>query len=907
MADFLKIHALENVWCEPAQDRHWIVQAIRLTPIGGTFLSVTVGWEQVALPVIPGANRVTYHVYQIGQISPQQINVIDRKGVWIPASEICETNNVMFHAYFDNGINVPIGACFFMVTRDKNVLVAIRSVVGFGGVPGTTPMDDPGMSLFVRFYSNAYFDSPRWMSLLSRPSKGIRVLSRRVLSINDFNEFKAQSILIANEYGSLGKGTNWIDGFIQTSETGWTSAYVGKWFEYVWDASIRKQIIFNINDLQSFQSDLDEGSSKLLLLTDTTYDTIEYQDDTDLYFVNTDAGNYKGIYVHRNFDNCLRQVTHNAYALKAAYLDTYAGIHDFLASVPDDQLVLNVREAGFKRGLIHQNNRIEELYRMDYATIVNAMVGVNATVNVWKAETLEVSAYTEIMRSTVAEITDVMIEDAYGYNALTQITSYPYQTPRTSPGGNKLVDMPDAMQIPHPVSTKAERCIFCYDNNGKLIKWFNNAGNYETVAIPQPTVGITVAEVLNNKFDDTDGTYYPVYHSGTNTFTNVVVAMKDLAFNGFRCYVCPIVTGVPNEVWYDVTDNLNNYYTYDDSGPVPTLTWNAAALALAFLYPCVKINRRVLFYKVPLNVNAYPGMIDFTINARMTFNGVTGVRPQQLDFACVDVFMGVGGVLTPLMEDIDYKKIGPQIIIYRVPPSTPPEGLEVYVRCYGFCDADTMSHYGPRDSGFVKGGLLSVDGTVDIRNDRNIRVILGGSLKLSSAVKFAENATGPLSQNGLPFTVTDVVVPVEHFTSKDTVAYRKQSLDIDEVVQDYLNVHLEEVTVDYPTIVPDPWALYSPFASALIHALKTGFLGAGELDTPYDNLDIEGWVSQYAYLLDFDPCVIGSDEDYTHIRPHQYVASMSLTASQYEFMVRINTQYLNSKLNYSQYITIEEP
>lgn len=979
MADFVKNHALNNVWCAPEQDRQYIIKPARLTATGGVSRSVRVHWDTI--PVPDEGDRARWHVYQIGQLPPQVINYftsrsdllnlpinytetfnpsvvgfaaelsqilsqvsgqieIQRwikigtqdtdwqpigenstsKNTWRPLSGICMINNLYIELFLDSGLQFPRTNSYIRYTHDNNVLLAVKIIQGYGDVVGENVLDDD--YLYVRFYSNAYFGSQRWQAafqerfdsfnslpVLQRDvrqqewlrSKPITIYGTHATDQNNYTGWRQQALAIESLFGNVGRGTWYENGFVINKPGGWTNDRLGKFYEFVWDASIKEKYHVNITDLPSFISTLDGSEEKFLIVRDATYTTIDFYDDVDVFLArNLTDTNYKGVLVHRIAEDTVRMVTHNAYSVNEGHLDSHVVQNPFMNALADCRLILNVRHSGFERGLVHQHNRIEELYKLPYSNIVGGMVGVNATIPEWTAAELEASAYNEIVRSYSEDITNEMIEDAYGYNALTRLFADPFQFPLIQEI-TRYAPIPHALNIRHPVSNLAHRTIFSYDVDGAFMKYQNNSGDYDQV--PVTAIGAVqpaLFEILHTHCTNSDGTRFPNYNSGTNSFTETVVATHDLKYHGFRCYVCPIVAGVPNEQWYDVTDNINNYYTYSEPGGMPTLTWNSALLSVASLYPCVKIGNQILLYDVPLNDVIYPGIIRFSVNAYVRWLGVNITRVQSVPPGVIDIFMDD----ECLTEGIDYYVDWPQIVVVRKPKRTPAEGLKVLARCYGFCNPDTMQHYPPREIGFVKGGLLSVDDEYDVRNDRNIRIIVAGKVKHRSQVRFAEDATGPLTTDGRPFSITDVIVPVEHFTSKTTYEYRQASLELDDTVQNYLNIHLEEETPVFPAVINQKWDVVSPFASALIHALLEGYLDNGELDTNYNNLDVAGWVAPYTYLLPFDPCQVGVNEDYVLIRPHQYDTTITLTYPQYRFIEYLNVHYLNTKLDLTPFITV---
>src|SRR5699024_5766699 len=140
-------------------------------------------------------------------------------------------------------------------------------------------------------------------------------------------------------------------------------------------------------------------------------------------------GRRKGVYYGRFQPDAVRQLTHNVYSLVIHYINTYIQDHPFLDPLGDQdefdldselKIVAFTRHAGYKdRPVVHEVNRIRELYRLDLGRINAALSGLASLVPEWRAEHLELSAYPKVMGSLVGDINESLVSDAYGYNATT--------------------------------------------------------------------------------------------------------------------------------------------------------------------------------------------------------------------------------------------------------------------------------------------------------------------------------------------------------------------------------------------------------------------------------------------------------------------------------------------------------
>lgn len=906
MESYLIQHALDTIWCEPIQDRQAIIQPARHTPNGGTLKFAIVGWEYVPVPEVAATAPFRYfHVYQIGQIHPDLLNITNAPNVWVNAVNIIGAYNVTIDVTLDNGAKVPLCNVYFRVGLDKNVLMAVLNVptCDFGTTilsETTTAATLDNSAVSVRFYSNAWYQGGEFTASADAQVKPVQVTSRYIGSNNDYQNFRALANSFYGSHADHGAGLYFRDGFVVSTPGAFTNDLIGKYFTYVYDDSVKEVAFFPVTDLQAFNSSLDGGQSKYILFRGKSMDTIDYVDDIDVYLIKRTGNSWKGIYVDRKDGNELRNLTHNAYALKTSVVQEAIDQHTLWDSVSEVEVMLVVRQGGLKRGLVHQANRIEELYKLTEEQILGAMSGLNALLPEWQAAQLENSAYVRLMGMSSKAIMDdpTTVIEAYGYNAATEVMNRNV-IPVYQQGIAKYIDIPPALEIPDQAG-HGKRAVFVYDGAGKLLGYFNQQGTNRTIPIPSTFNTAATAEVFHGTLGAHDGTYM-----------NMDVVNDALKQFGFRCYTCPIVGGSPSYIWQDVT-LTSTYYTYYADGipgnATPRLVWDHDALAAAGLYPCVKIADKVHVYEVPLTTEAYPGFVRFSVNATSSVwsgagartNATTRTDLQNIQPATVDVFMDD----LPLIEGIDYAVVWPRIVISRKPNRRPDEGLKVMVRTMGHCDPVSGQRSTPREVGFVRGGVLSVDGQYDIRNDRNIRIVVAGALKRKEQVRFAEDDTGPLSTDGRPYSISDYVNRIEPYTAESTLELRAMALATDDDVQGYLDLYLEETTPADEVIVGDRWQLYSPFCSGIIHALNEGFLDNGELDGVYDNLDIQAWLAPYEYLLDFDPCVQNVNTNYVSIAPHQYATTMTLTQKQYAFVERVIQQYLGNKVDLTPYVQI---
>ena len=940
MASLLTQFAIRDIWCDPRQDRQTVIRLARVTKNGGAFKSASIVRQQVRLPNADvSTDKATYHVYQIGQLPPHFFNmltipedtrysqnitaqtdgqttspvpsveksfVLIKDGEWHRVTQLCAANRTIIDIYVENGTKLPRHECWLMRMPNKNFILAVRvfATYDLGSKLKTDPISGvtnrilrtlDNETLYIRFYSNALFNVEDWRMSTVDPVFPIRTLAMPINNQSDWNVFSQSCQQIENHFGYEGQGIYQVDGYITNRPIGFETAFIGKTLSFVWDASIRSTAYMKLSELPIFVSELDTGKTKYLIVRNDQQMMIDYFDDIDLYLIRRYApGLFKGVFIGRVKDKPVRQLTHNSYSIRKSIIDQLID-SDLIFSEGDLELVVVTRRGGRYRSPVHQHTRIEDLNRLTYHQIVEAMVSPNnTTVPEWKATYLEKDAYAKLMGVEFSNITDPLIEDAYGYNAATRLIADPLDKVFESVN-DIFAKAPISACIPDNPSVVAKRVVFCYDDEGRYVGHFNNSGNESLIAIPDVLKPVTkLTEIFGLKSDTNDNSI--VFNSN--------VSDPLLKHWGFRCYICPLIGGIPNEEWEDVTGgNLYQYLPNGDASlntTLPTVSWDWSALSEYGLFPCVRIGgymQCVTLPQIAIDRNSYAGYISFTIQSSLDWINGTVVKTQTLSTGTIDVFMD-GEVLH---QGLDFYVKWPKVVIVKK-PKTDVMNTQIIYRTYGFCDKTTMQPIAPRELGFVKGKILSVNGNYDVRNDRNIRIVVSDGIYTREDVAFAENATDPkYALDGKPYSISDYVLQVEPFSTKVTNEYRDRSVDLDNRVADYLETRLGTWHPTRPIVEIDQWQLVSPFCSAIIHAIRNGDL---VINGQYTTSQIDNLLLNYKWLLAFDPCVNGIDSNYVYVNAHQFDEPIELQSDEYSFVENVISIYLNGLPDLTPSVTI---
>ncbi len=222
-----------------------------------------------------------------------------------------------------------------------------------------------------------------------------------------------------------------------------------------------------------------------------------------------------------------------------------------------------------------------------------------------------------------------------------------------------------------------------------------------------------------------------------------------------------------------------------------------------------------------------------------------------------------------------------------------------------------MKHFKIRDNGFVQRGTLSVDGEYDLRVDRNCRIISDGRIYKRDEVTFAEDKViinRPITE-GRAWGLYDHFITVEHFTGKKSVDFLMESYELDKRIKEYLTPRIETFIPEDPFILTEPWALTSPFLSAIVHGFtKYNFLEDIDLmNVSIDAKKMDEWLSPYKELLKYDPCLDENiDPWYVKIYPHIYAHTLEVSGGQYRFLEYVIRHYLKNRIDITPSLKIKD-
>lgn len=852
MFDHIADYALKNVWCTPGQDKEAVLKLPRVSPKTGVWNRIEVMRVVYTLP----EQGVRFHVFQIGQLNPLILGLtaIDKK--WVSFSDACNNESLVAYLYTAKGYRFPLSQAWYFVTADKNVLVAVKEQTTIGSDLGKE-------DFFIRVYSNAYFNTDRADSAYDYIKvKGATVKdTNAILALqNEFNNLKTQPGLV----------TAWINGY-QVAGIDLITTKPGDVVEYMFDGSVYRVLDFAISDLSAYTSTMD-GKKKFLLHSLEGSDTIDFVDDIDvILYMPGNNGRFKGVYFHQNQEDAFRMVTHCDYGIAVPYIEAIAAAQDGWDDILNLRIRLHVRKAGWKRSLVYEASRIKELYKMPSSDVLKAMTGVDSTVSPWRAEHLEATGYCEVMRYVGTNLPPELVQDCFGYNALSKLIGDTPTVPRYE-SEQKVVDMPLAMQA---LATAYE-----YDANGQLIDWYQHiAGTTYGVRNPGASLVEVISGTPGRRLDEIYGQSSAALDPATD----------------YRFYVCNIVSGVPDNHWVDVTGT--DKYTVLNGAMI----WNVDQTRF---YTMVRGNRNFLAYT--LNLKADRGFLKFSLVTEQLRDGKVNDYVMQVPMGELDVWLNKRA----LIEGLDYIVKFPEITILNKKYMDDPLNKEqvIDIRFTGFCRGD-LTREQLADKGFINHGLLSNNNRFDLRDDKVQRIVVDGQLYARDELKFAESDSGvtvPDVKNGKPYLIRDIVVPMRGLVVGSTYDLRSQAQVVDKSVSDYLSTKLPGPVFTTPNAIEELYPIYSPFFANILFDLKSGAIDNSVIQQHYSSADVMALCKNYESLLPFDPTQQGQepDADYVVVHPHPLPGPVEVDLYQYRFLASVIKLYMRSLLSMGSLVTI---
>lgn len=607
-------------------------------------------------------------------------------------------------------------------------------------------------TFYLKLYTSAFINS----SIGDRD--GIEITYSKISIVDDILALQYKQNLASNQSYAI------VNGYYIDRITPF-SVGIGDNVEFIEDPSIDRVVTFNVRDLLTYTSMTDRASKYLIDFGKS--DDILFYDDIDFFVVNNDNNKETGLYLGRLDPSSFRTITHRVIGIPVASVARLINqIYKDKGSEINKEFYIKavVRKTANVKKLPNESLRLKELYKLDSEQIRSVLTGTNSLMPSWRATNLETSILNNLLSANINEITLEQILNLYGYDAINKLIF------------DNLVNA-DETTVLVPVGYTTNSTAYEYDSEGLLLERH-----------PNPSGGVYHKKnALTRKIEF-------LYGVGDSHFTDYIYTHEDNV-------------DVPS-VDYRV------YVSYEHDVFIETLNWRLATeddysivdgkfvFNEGYIY-VVRLEDRFLSYSFSLtNVR---GIVEFDIRHNKNFNNYTGTRELSINFGNVDVFLND----RYLIKDIDYYLVGSKVTIVNKMLLLPFN--QIHLRCYGFANDDlSLDQYS--ESGFIKHGLLSNNGILDIRDNKVVRITVDGKLKDISEVSFFEdNTTGDESLNGKSYQVSYVKnnLPVDF----------NRDREIERNVVRYLSTLKDQRADNRINPIPQRYVLYSPMISRLLYVL----------------------------------------------------------------------------------------
>lgn len=626
--------------------------------------------------------------------------------------------------------------------------------------------------------------------------------------------------------------------------------------EIISDDTVVRTVSFKLTDLPSFLSELDNCKKYLLHLPKPS--GLQFRDDVEIFVREGNIGHY----YHRHYRYSLTQLTHCDYAISCNEVQGYA---ETAGEWGDVYIDLIVRDSGLSKELVFNDNRIHELYRLNDDQIINAMTGLNSHLSFWKASNLEMSDINYLRSNQYKDITHKLVSDAYGYNAASFYSANTPSLVGVDSSGLKIADLA-------PLYTE-DSSIYEYGEDGTLLGcWYHLGGEY----------------VCRH-----NSAHYAEAFSGRASNTlDIRLGADDVLISrhqSFRFYLEGLdENGLPDKTFTDVTEDESIVKV--DGGMIVRWVYDHTRFRSVLVSDK---NHLVTTHQIPDTGGV--------IRAASTINieGVEILNPFTM--ATVNVFLNNH----PLVHGIDYLLDWPAITIVNKSFIVAGGMQEVTIRSSSPAAALSVPKVG-----FVINGVLSDNTEYDIKDDKVVRIVVGGGIKTRDDVTFREDTTiiAGSDYDGLPYSIDATAIPVNTLLEGGYSERREKALERDTIVEDYLTIHLPEPLLSDKQPLLSRYPIYSPVMNKIITDYNAGNLIIKSHDPIYriTTEELDEIMSRYDYLLTTDPAFTGVNDWFISVEPHWFTGTIEIEPLLYTLLDRINSRYFNGRVSLAHHLTIKE-
>jgi hypothetical protein len=858
----------DHLWSNPEENQQYQVKLNRITEEYGYSSNFSYMNKWRTLP----KKNTFFHVFSAGGLHPGfwnfknntlRRNPLDR---WVNIGLLCKARGLCVDMYSTKGYMQSRSHCWLMVTYDGLVLIAVQKL-------SKAPILD-GDDMHFRCYTPSVLVDKS--SLVTNETGNPYIFETCVYeNPAEYSTFLSRYSAVKTRPGYTGLFHNGV--VINGPPAVINPIAPGDVIEFWHDPTVLRTELYMYNLLQAFYSELDQKNKVILHPPKIKGDfTIRYFDDNDYFLM---GGQRRGVYLHRNDEKTIRQLTHVDVAIADDVIQAMTEYHPDLSDVMDCRILVLIRKTAWTFQWPNEHQRIRYMYRMPDIDIMRAMVDARANMPEWTAKELEQGPVLQLLRK---QWKNVKRDDAIlsvGYNAATRVLS---ETPvrATYLLGSRGVDIPVTYQ---------EACTaWEHDENGQLLEWRNMSGimyyspNNPACAMVEFTMGSTGRDidmlVTNQDVEISKDWDYQVYTASWNINIGQIIG-----------------------AWTNVTGDTTMYRVEDG-----VLVWKG--LDRVNKRGILISNKKILGYQFQLE------HLDHSLAFAITDIYEDGGHLTGLTWAQIDIWLNGH----PLVDKVDWIYEGQYCYINNKEflvdgPQT------ITVRAMGL-DKTVVLPNSDTELGFVDGGVIGRVGRYNLRGDRVTRTVINGALYLTDEVPRAEREVpddvgNPL--NGKPYMVKHHWCPIRFVEDYDELPYRERSRETDQRVSDYLTLWLPKPQTNAEEIhwengdphrpdgsgsevisnLQDKYRLYSPFLNVVVNGVLNGLIqlpNQSSGDTYYSDQDVKDAVKDYTWWLKYDPVTLKYDRRYFAITPFANYGKLTVSDKELIFFKQVNDLYLES-------------
>lgn len=842
--NYLRNHAIENVWCSPGQDKQFTFKLPLIVSASGAVRTTIVNDHHLELP--DGNSR--FAVFQIGGIPPASLNLLSLSFYWKDMTCLSNEKKTTVRLYNQLGVVCGLGDVYYRYTNSSNLLIAVR-------INPRVPIDWGNDSIYLSLYTNAFWNTKKALN----HAVGFKVFGQVMDLASDIQAFKDAYQEAQAKQTTEGQLLVWHNGL--RKEWGSFETRVGDSVFLELDGSVKETHRFEIPDLLVFDSTLDSNRKYLIHPPKSGDDgTVDYFDDVEFFVVAAEHSS-KGALKYPVVDaSDVRQLTHRDYSLmvgdvlhQASFLERLElGRHERMS------VEVRIRDNGFEKALIHEAAFIQELYKLNDHDIIRAMHGIDSTVPFWQAAQLESSAYPRLMRAKdYCDVDYQSVEDAYGYYAMAKALAMTPSRVLTDPvNGGRYVKVPYLLMFG---CTAYE-----YDQEGKMIDWQH----------------FYTGESYTPKNDETAYVEFIAGLGSANLAEYHGVRDKQLdARYNWRVYLRVKSAGVIGAAFEDVTGS--DKYTFDNGH----FQWKGQAVSD---YVTLRSDQR--FFAQDYLVQAVESQLSVAVVTHQTHTDGNIFAGIGIPLGQSDVFLNGYSLTRGLHYFVSNGKI--QITAKEYFDQTPGAKQKIHVRMYGFCRKDG-SMYPEGDHGYIEHGVLSRNNRFNVRDGRCSRVVVGGKLTPIETLEFSEDndeVRPTHAKNGTPYLVKDLYVPLKPFALADTWELIEEARERVKKVSDYITMKKPEVDRGPVAAIARRHEVVSPFMSKIIYDVLYGRIKLPSQEK-FSRSEIIGICKSYEPLLALDPISSKPDPRFVVIQPHLGLREIIVNTHQFAFLQQVIQVY----------------